>query len=475
MKDGRIIEANDAFTTLSGYTHEEAISSSTLDLNLWVNTGNRQQMMATLREGRPVEHMETVLRAKSGNTRTVLLSAQTIHVREKICVLSIVQDITEHKRTESLLINAQKLDSLGILAGGIAHDFNNLLAGIYGYLDLARTVSSETKVIDYLDSTLSSFNRAKALTMQLLTFAKGGAPVQKIMPLVPFIQESAQFALSGSNISCSFLLDNDLWPCNIDKNQIGQVIDNIVINAQQAMPNGGAIKISARNATIADEEHPVLAAGDYVRVSIEDSGTGIPRDILPRIFDPFYTTKTKGHGLGLATCYSIIKRHGGYIDVASEPGIGSTFHVYLPALRKVVPQRDVQLIKHVGSGTIIIVDDEEVVRQTVQKMLELLGYSVIGKSDGREGLEHYRSEIKAGKRFAAMMLDLTIPGGMGGKDAVTELRKLDSLIPVFVMSGYADDPVMRNPVGYGFTASISKPFTISELSELLNRNLVAPA
>jgi signal transduction histidine kinase/CheY-like chemotaxis protein len=380
------------------------------------------------------------------------------------------RDITERKRMEEELQKAQRLDSLGVLAGGIAHDFNNLLTGIFGYIELARSVSKDAQAIAYLESTLGSMNRARALTLQLLTFAKGGAPVQKVVPLVPFIQEAVQFALSGSNIASQFSLADDLWLCNIDKNQIAQVIDNIVINAQQAMPNGGVLEIGASNVLARDGEYPSLANGRYVKVSIKDQGVGMPKDVMPRIFDPFYTTKTKGHGLGLATCYSIVNRHGGCIDVESEPGKGSTFHVYLPASTGVVAVKARKIVERKGSGIVVVVDDDEVVRNTVRKMVEELGYTVVCKRDGKEAIDFYIQEAQAGHRFAGVILDLTIRGGMGGVETVAELRKLDKQLPVFVASGYADDPVMRNPVEYGFTGSIGKPFTIAELSEMLNGN-----
>ena len=307
--------------------------------------------------------------------------------------------------------------------------------------------------------------------MQLLTFAKGGSPVQRTTPLFPFIQEAAQFALSGSSVSCRFDVADDLRPCNIDLNQISQVIDNIVINAQQAMPGGGAIEIAARNVSFNEKGHPLLAKGDYVKISIKDSGIGIPKDILPRIFDPFYTTKIKGHGLGLATCHSIINRHGGCIEVESEQERGSTFHVYLPVSSEAVVENVAAIVKHRGSGTIIVMDDEDDVRATVREVLESLGYAVACKNDGREALDFFISETEAGRTFAAMIFDLTVPGGMGGVEAVKEIRKLNKVIPVFVASGYADNSVMRNPAEHGFTASISKPFTIAELSEMLNKNV----
>jgi CheY-like chemotaxis protein len=336
-------------------------------------------------------------------------------------------------------------------------------------MDLARLESKDPKITEYFEKMLATMKRAKALTLQLLTFSKGGAPVQKITPLTPFIQESAQFALSGSNISCRFSLADDLHQCNIDKDQIAQVIDNIVINAQQAMPDGGTIEISAVNLSFKEKEHPSLSKGDYVKVSIKDTGVGIPREILPRIFDPFYTTKLKGHGLGLAMCYSIINRHGGCIDVESQPGKGSTFHVYLPASSEAAAAKAATVNTHKGSGTIIVMDDEAVLRDTIRQMLELMGYTVICKGNGKEAVDFFMSETP--KRFAAMIFDLTVPGGMGGLEAVTEIRKSDKEIPIFVSSGYAENSVMKNPVEYGFTASIAKPFTLGDLSEMLNNHL----
>lgn len=425
-------------------------------------------------KGEPIRSMyEFRLIAADGRICWVEINPVPIVWKGKPASLNLLTDVTQRKRIEEELQKAQKLDSLGVLAGGIAHDFNNLLTGIFGYISLARSVTSDSKALNYLDATLASMNRARALTQQLLTFAKGGAPVQKSTALVPFLQDTAQFALSGSNILCKYFFDPNLLPCNIDKNQIGQVIDNIVINAQQAMPSGGTIEIAAVNMEISAEAHPALRKGVYVKVSIKDSGIGIPKEILPRIFDPFYTTKSKGHGLGLATCYSIMNRHGGCIDVESEPGQGSAFHLYLPAASETTTVISPVPVSHKGSGTIIVMDDEDVVRSTTREMLGMLGYNVICKADGTEAISCYFDEIKSGRTVSAILFDLTVPGGMGGLDAVSEIRKIDRDIPVFVVSGYADNSVMRNPPEYGFTASMSKPFTIAELSDMLVRHLKA--
>jgi len=253
-------------------------------------------------------------------------------------IVGVCRDITARKRTEAEQCRienrrnrAQMLESLGILSGGIAHDFNNLLGGIFGYIDLAREKTREESVVGFLDKAMQTIDRARHLTGQLLTFSKGGSPLKNIEPLFPFIEESVRFVLKGAPVSSSFDIADGLWPCSIDRNQIGQVIENIIVNAQQAMPEGGIIEVSAQNLTVHEKNCQPLPPGEYVRISVKDHGIGIPKELLPRIFDPFFTTKTKGHGLGLATCYSIIKRHGGCIDVESAPGKGSTVHILLPA------------------------------------------------------------------------------------------------------------------------------------------------
>lgn len=382
-------------------------------------------------------------------------------------------DLTEKKKLEVVLQNTARLESLGILAGGIAHDFNNLLTGVFGYIDLANMQSKDKQISYYLSNAISTIGRARGLTQQLLTFAKGGAPVKKVGPLFPLVQETTQFALSGSVVTSHFDIPNGLWSSEFDRNQIGQVIDNIIINAQQAMPMGGVIEVAARNIIFGNEEHHLLEKGNYVRISIKDTGIGIPREILPRIFDPFFTTKMEGHGLGLATCYSIIKRHGGSIDVESEPGDGSTFHIYLPAVTAipVAAKEHKAPESRQGNGVILVMDDEEVVRKTMGEMLRTLGYRVVTKKEGKAAVEFYQDELKAGRTIDAMFLDLTVPGGMGGKETVLHIRAIDPHVPVFVASGYAENPVMSNPEEYGFTASICKPFTVKELYETLKKHL----
>jgi CheY-like chemotaxis protein len=315
---------------------------------------------------------------------------------------------------------------------------------------------------------MATIDRARGLTRQLLTFSKGGAPVKNLDRLAPLLKESAQFALSGSRVSCEYRIPQNLWLCEFDRDQIGQVVDNLVINALQAMPEGGTIEISAGNVTLGEKANPRLPAGNYVKTSIKDHGVGMPGEILQKIFDPFFTTKSQGHGLGLATCYSVVNRHGGCIDVESEPGKGSTFAFYLPAFPDTTLTDATSTPRiHKGAGTILVMDDEEVLRDTISQMLKLLGYSVVCARSGTEAIDFFAAD----RKITAMILDLTIPGGPGGRDVIAEVRKTDRTIPAFVASGYADDPVMADPVKYGFMASICKPFSIVELSDLLDRHL----
>jgi two-component system, cell cycle sensor histidine kinase and response regulator CckA len=481
--NGKVEFINHKATSVFGYTIEDI---PTLD-NWWGQAfptrGTPEELAAdwkrriqkAMTQGQEIKGGEYQVTCKDGTVRTVITSG--VPVFDKIFV--IFNDITEFKnaeadrlRLEQQIQQNQKLESLGVLAGGIAHDFNNLMGGIFGYIDLSIRASKDGKVTSYLSTAANAIDRARGLTAQLLTFAKGGAPVKEITSIAPIIKEATQFALSGSSTSCSFEIAGNLWLCNIDKNQIGQIIDNIVINAHQSMPNGGAISATAVNISLKDKEHLTLPAGDYVKISIKDSGIGIPKEILPRIFDPFFTTKAKGRGLGLATCYSIIKRHSGAIDVESETGKGSTFHIYLPASKdSVLSSKEGPPVNYKGSGTILLMDDEEIIREAIGEMLNSIGFSVVCKENGREAIDFFTAETRANRKFAGMIFDLTIQGGMGWKDVVKEIRKLNSDIPVFVASGYADDPVMKAPAEYGFTASICKPFTIIELTAMLEKCL----
>ena len=482
--NGTVVLMNRVAERLTGWRQEEAQGKSLDTVFTIINELTREPhanpVQKVLATGAIVELANhTVLVSRDGTERAIADSAAPIADRDNTItgVVLVFRDMTEKQKYIELTQNAQKLESLGLLAGGIAHDFNNLLGGIFGYIDLASSLSREGEVTRYLSEAMNTIDRARALTRQLLTFAKGGAPVKERAALFPFVQETAQFALSGAPVSCRCTVPGDLWTCNYDKNQIAQVIDNLIINAQQAMPVGGTIDIVAENITLEKKQHPLLTQGPYVKLTINDRGIGIPRELLGRIFDPFYTTKDKGHGLGLPTCYSIINRHGGHIDVESEPGNGSSFMVYLPATPQSPPSADSnEGAKHkgggtvMGGGTVIVMDDEAVMRDTMCAMLKTLGYSVLPAKNGKEAIGCFETETREGRAIAALIFDLTVPGAMGGVEAVEHLRRQTCTVPVFVASGYAQDPVMKDPVAYGFTASICKPFRKEELAALLEKH-----
>jgi two-component system, cell cycle sensor histidine kinase and response regulator CckA len=384
----------------------------------------------------------------------------------------IVRDITESKRAEENMIKTEKLESLGHMAGGIAHDFNNLLGGVFGYLEMAREqaeVKNSERTVLYIKKALTVFDRAKGLTRQFLTFAKGGTPVKKTGDLAALLRNVVPFALSGSNIECDLQLDSGLWPCDFDEHQMAQVFDNLVINAKQAMEKGGRLEVNAKNLGLDAENRTLsLSPGKYVVIRFIDNGPGIPKEIQQKIFDPFFTTKKAGTGLGLATSYSIITRHGGLIDVESEPGKGATFTVVLPASVKQIDSgkgTDLPLAK--GYGKILLMDDEHFVRDFGSGMLKNLGYDVETAKNGEDAVALYESALKSGKPFRAAIFDLTIIGGMGGKDAAERIIAIDPNAQLIVSSGYSEDPVMADPGKFGFCGCIGKPYKKQELASTL--------
>ncbi|MDD3050238.1 MAG: PAS domain S-box protein, partial [Candidatus Cloacimonetes bacterium] len=475
---GRVEIINRAAEELTGWKQKEAVGLPLSRVFHIINGITREEcedpVKKVLHLGSMLElDIHTTLISRDNSEKIIADSAAPIKDinSNTIGVVLVFRDVTEKLKMQNNIQNSQRLESLGILAGGIAHDFNNLLSGIYGFTELAKIKSSDSEVLQYLEQSIASMDRARGLTNQLLTFSKGGAPVKKKMPFNPFLKENVKFALSGSNISPEFNIENDLWPGDFDNNQVSQVINNIVINAQQAMPMGGKIFVTARNLRI-DEDNKLLDKGNYVKISITDSGIGMSPEILSHIFDPFFTTKSQGQGLGLASSYSIIKKHNGAIDVESTLGIGTTFHVYLPAALTIEEERKEQIVSlKKGSGRVLVMDDEKIVRETLSNMLILLGYTPVTADNGDVAVSLFREAYQSKNRFVAMICDMTIPGGKGGIETIAEIRKLDSNTPVFVASGYSSDPVMANPTKFGFTASMMKPFRVNDLFQLLDNYL----
>lgn len=419
--------------------------------------------------------LPTTLVARDGSQRLISTSSAPIRDNEgrTIGVVLVSRDVAAQRKMEEELLKTEKLESLGVLAGGIAHDFNNILTTIIGYLSLAKgKIEPASGLFEHLSEVEAAADRATDLTHQLLAFAKGGAPAKQAASMAQLLRDSATFTTRGSNVACDFDIDEDLWTVEVDRGQISQVIQNLVINADQAMPDGGRLFLQAHNITRLDVDRLPLAPGRYIYISVRDQGAGISEDHMQRIFDPYFTTKREGSGLGLATAYAIIKNHDGHLMVTSQLGQGTTFKIYLPAssLPLVEEERDGRgLIK--GEGRVLVVDDEEPIRRLAGEMLSRLGYVADFASEGREAIAKYRVALEAGDEFDVVIMDLTIPGGMGGREALGHLLDLDQDICAVVSSGYSDDPIMADHRRHGFSDVVAKPYDIIELSHVLDRVL----
>jgi len=385
-------------------------------------------------------------------------------------VIETINNITERHLLEEERLKIQKLESIGTLAGGIAHDFNNLLQGVFGYISMARlTYDQKERSLAMLGQAEKALHQSVSLTSQLLTFSKGGKPLKKAVSLRPVIEDAVKFALSGSRVDYALALADDLRVVEADAGQLGQVIQNIVLNADQAMPLGGTVEITARNIAAPGDGAPLyLTSGKYVEIAVRDTGVGIAEQHLARIFDPYFTTKEKGSGLGLATSYSIIKNHGGVIDVRSNVGKGTTFLLYLPASSAAPAAPAPAAAPAAGRrGRILIMDDEEIVRTITGRLIEALGHDVEFSQTGEEALQKYQSALHAGAPFDAVILDLTVRGGMGGEEAMRKLLEIDPAVKAVMSSGYSDGAIAAEYREHGFSAFLKKPYTIDELQAAL--------
>ena len=480
---GKIIMINNAGENLTGWTSREAIGRSlksvyniAIDLKAQARaqkTGSRNEAQSILLS----MPENATLRSRQGREYIIEQVASPIRdaKNEVAGVVLVFRDITERQRNEAERRKAETLEQLGLLAGGIAHDFNNLLTAIIGNISLASLLlPPNDEMGTRLNDAKNASMRARDLAQQLLTFARGGAPIKKTASIGKLIQDTVSFSLRGSHSRSEFLFGADLWPAEIDPGQISQVIANLVVNADQAMPNGGTLRVNCDNFSYDATTTPAVAdlmPGDYIRIAIKDEGVGISEECIKRIFDPYFTTKPKGNGLGLATTYSIVKNHNGLITVESKVHFGSTFTIYLPALRHhqipVEPPRQMNEVVS-GTGSILIVDDEEAIRALVEFTLERLGYKVSQAESALAGVELYREKFEAGERFDAVILDLTLPGGMGGKEALKKLIEIDPTVNAIVSSGYAMDATMSRYQDFGFRGVIAKPYEAAELGKIVH-------
>lgn len=474
-QDGMLRFVNPQTVRLMGYSEQELTSEPFVkfihpDERAMVADRHVKRM-----QGEPIPSVYSFrVIDKAGNTKWVEISAVSIVWEGRPATLNFLVDITFRRKMEEELVKVQKLESLGILAGGIAHDFNNIMTTILGNISLARIRShSRNEASKSLMAAEEGCIRAKALTQQLLTFSKGGAPVKKTMHISQLIRTSCEFALRGSNARCEFSILDDLWPVDVDEGQIGQVLHNLMINADHSMPQGGVIHVRAENIPVTAGYGLPLADGNYIRLTIKDQGIGIPAEILPRIFDPYFTTKYKGSGLGLAISYSIIANHGGFMTATSEPAKGTTLYLYLPASQSEVnPPDDLEDIVPTGAGRILVMDDEKSIRDLASEILCLLGYEAVVAEDGAQAIELYRSSKESSTPFDAVIFDLTVAGGAGGLEALEKLRQMDPDIKAIVSSGYSNDPIMSDYRKYGFGGVIVKPYTVKQLGAAL-RSLIS--
>jgi PAS domain S-box-containing protein len=483
---GKVTMINHAAETLTGWDSAEAIGQplkSVFKVSIDVGAQAKSNRGVLRSDGHSLVMSSSdnaKLIARDGSERLIEQVASPIRDRKNQVegVVLVFRDITEREHTASERRKAESLEQLGLLAGGIAHDFNNLLTAIIGNISLANILlPKESEMSVRLEDAKNASMRARDLAQQLLTFARGGAPIKKTASIGKLIQDTVSFSLRGSQSRSEFHIANDLWPAEIDAGQISQVIANLVVNADQAMPNGGTISISCENLRHSAGNGNVvsdLVPGDYVKIAIADTGVGIPEQYLKRIFDPYFTTKPKGNGLGLATTYSIVKHHKGLVTVESEPNRGSTFTLYLPAVPRVIVAEELPrkaMAEITGTGRVLVVDDEQAIRELVDFTLSHLGYEVSTAETALAGVDLYRQRLQDGRRFDAVILDLTLPGGMGGREALKRLLEIDPTVNAIVSSGYAMDATMSRYQDYGFRGVIAKPYEAAELARIVRETI----
>ena len=476
-RNGTISTTNQAFAAMLGYLDTDELPGRSI-ADLATEPHEIDRFLGELSVQREIHNRELTMTARDGRTVTLLMNAGRIGDAngEGELIEGIAIDISDRNRAEEdrrrlelQLQQGQKLESLGVLAGGIAHDFNNMLMAILSNISLAkRSATDSQETLRRLNEAEEVCLRATGLTQQLLTFSKGGRPIRKTAPIAGLVDEAAAFAARGSHCNLDCRQVGGIWPAEIDEGQIVQVIQNLVLNAIQAMPDGGAITVTTNNTHLTEGDVPTLEAGRFVQIEVIDTGVGIPESHLDRIFDPFFTTKTGGSGLGLATAFSIVRSHGGAIVVRSQPDQGSRFTIFIPASDEARVDTEARVEELVqGHGRLLIMDDDEAVRSAAAELLETIGYEVDTAADGSVAIELYTQAMDSDSPFDAVVLDLTVPEGVGGRETMARLLEIDPKVKAIVSSGYSTDPVMANYREFGFSGVAVKPYRLAELARTL--------
>ncbi len=484
---GIVLDANKSSLAFIGAKAEEVLGKPFWETPWWRHSKEMQtKLQEALRKAAEGElvRFETTQSSADGSIHTIDLTLKPLFDEKGEVNLIIAHgwDITDLKLAEAERMSlenqvqhAQRLESLGILAAGIAHDFNNLLSAIFGNIEMAQRYAESglnQKVTTALGKITGAIERARELTNQILTFSKGGAPKKETTDIVPLLKQSAMLSLGGSNIVADLQIANGLWSCDIDKNQIAQVVDNLILNAKESMPQGGKVTVRAENIDERTTLPKLLSPGRYVKVTVKDSGAGIAPEHLAKIFDPFFTTKPKGTGLGLSIAYSIISKHCGVIEAESEVGKGAAFSIFLPASPKPsLLASGPRTASISGQGRILAMDDEPDVLDLLSAMLSEMGYQVDIASNGEQAIQLYKQAIEKSETYSAVILDLTVRGGMGGKETIGLLKEIDPNVRAIVSSGYANDPIVSDPTSSGFKATLPKPYRFVELATVLQRVL----
>lgn len=482
LQDDRVAYANQAVASLNGYRIEELMGFSPIDFSKLVHPDDvafvsEQARRKQAGESDTVTHYGYRILTKSGAPKWVEQYSTSIHYGTGTADLVMLVDASERKRAEedraeldSALLRVQKMEAIGHLAAGLAHDFNNLLSAILGNVSLARTTTHDPFVGELLLEAEQASLRARAITGQLLTFSKGGAPITKVVALGGLVREAVDFALRGTNVVVSYDVAEGLPNVAVDPGQIGQLLHNLVCNAAQAMPDGGTVTVRVDAVEVgAGGEDFGLPLGKCVRLRVEDEGPGIPEALRDQIFYPYFSTKMGSTGLGLAVSYSIVRRHGGHIGVASTASGGALFTVHLPASHEATAEVERKRSGSLKQGVRVLgMDDEPSILRMLESMTGRLGATLTATKDGAQAVEAYAQAMRDGQPFDAVLLDLTVPGKMGGRDAIAELRAMDPNVVAIVSSGYSDDPVMANYRAFGFRGILQKPYGLSDLEAALS-------